>query len=197
MVAALPTIRELASASDRARGGRALLFFGIVRKYKGLEVLLRALPKVLSETDCHLVVAGEFYEPVDPYQQLIRSLGIEAHVRIDNRYIPNEEVPRILENADVLVLPYLSATQSGVARVAQASALPIIASRTGGLVETIIDGQTGLLFPPGDSDALADCIIKYFRDGLGREFAAALRLSEMSERSDLVAMFEAMATGAA
>ncbi|HLG16578.1 MAG TPA: glycosyltransferase [Blastocatellia bacterium] len=174
-VASLPALGEFSSRGDKVRGGHTMLFFGIVRKYKGLDVLLRAMPKVLSEIECDLMIAGEFYDSVEKYRELISSLGLERHVRIDNRYVPNEEVPALFKRADVLVLPYLSATQSGVAGIAQANALPIIASSAGGLAEVVEEKVSGLLFPPGDSDALAERIVYFFKENLGPAFGANMR----------------------
>lgn len=170
-VSSLPTLEEFSSGQRRTRAGRTILFFGKVRKYKGLDVLLAAMPRVLSKLDCNLIIAGEFYDPIAKYQRLISKHHIENNVHIDNRYFPNEEVPAIFEKADVLVLPYLSATQSGVARIALSNGLPVIASNTGGLSEVVIDGVNGLLFPPGDSDALADRLVTYFTENLGTAFA--------------------------
>jgi len=166
-VSPLPSLNEFSSRGANKRSGRTILFFGKVRKYKGLDVLLAAIPKVLSQVDCKLIVVGEFYDPIEKYQQLIRRHNLESHVHIDNRYVPNEEVVQIFERADVLVLPYVSASQSGVARIALSNALPVIASRTGGLSETVIDHVNGLLFPPGDPEALAGQIVRYFDDDLG------------------------------
>ena len=174
-VASLPILQEFSAASRPERKGRTILFFGIVRKYKGLDVLLRAMPKVLSEVECNLIVSGEFYEPVEEYERLVDELGIAAHVRIENLYMPNEEVPALFDRADVLVLPYLSATQSAVAGIALVNGLPIIASRTGGLSEVVKEGVTGLLFPPGDSDALGDRLIHYFASGARERMTANLR----------------------
>jgi glycosyltransferase involved in cell wall biosynthesis len=170
-VSPLPSLEEFSNVGARGRDGRTILFFGKVRKYKGLDVLLAAMPRVLSKLDCRLIIAGEFYDPIAKYERLIREHRIENHVQIDNRYVPNEEVPAIFEKADVLVLPYLSATQSAVARIALSSGLPVIASRTGGLSEAVIEGVNGLLFPPGDSDALADRLVAYFTQNLGAAFA--------------------------
>ena len=181
-VAPLPILQEFsAAASHLERKGRTILFFGIVRKYKGLDVLLRAMPKVLSEVECNLIVSGEFYEPVEEYERLVNELGIAAHVRIENRYVANEEVPALFDRADVLVLPYLSATQSAVAGIALVNGLPIIASRTGGLSEVVEDGVTGLLFTPGDADALADRLIHYFASGAGETMSANLRSANAQE----------------
>jgi glycosyltransferase involved in cell wall biosynthesis len=152
-----------------------------VRKYKGLAVLLAAMPKVLSKLECKLVVIGEFYDSIDKYRQLIHQLSIEPHVQVENRYVPNEEVPLIFDRADVLVLPYVSASQSAVARIALSNGLPIIASRTGGLSDAVIENVNGLLFAPGDSEALADQIISYFTNRLGPILAKSLRDSYPNE----------------
>ncbi|HKG22558.1 MAG TPA: glycosyltransferase family 4 protein, partial [Blastocatellia bacterium] len=171
-VAALPSPSEFHKPGTRSRGGRTLLFFGIVRKYKGLDVLLAATAKARARVDCWLIVAGEFYDPVERYRALIDDYGLGEHVALEDLYVPNEEVAELFERADALVLPYLSATQSGVAQIALANSLPIIASRVGGLAEVVADRVNGLLIPPGDPDALAGAIVDYFENGLGPAFAA-------------------------
>lgn len=173
-LSALPVPDEFTGATNPTRSGRTILFFGVVRKYKGLDVLLAAMPKVLSRIQCRLEIAGEFYEPVEKYLKLIDQYGLAQHVRIQNRYVPNEEIAEIFNRADVLVLPYLSATQSAVARIALADGLPVIASRTGGLSETVVENFNGLLFSPGDSEDLADRIIEYFANDLGQTFSRNL-----------------------
>lgn len=176
-VSPLPALAEFSSPVTSKRDGRTILFFGKVRKYKGLEVLLAAMPKALAKVDCELLIAGEFYDSVEKYQRLIRDYGIEGNVRVENRYVQNEEVVSLFDRADVLALPYVSASQSGVARIAVANALPVIAARVGGLSEVIKDNHTGLLFPPGDADALAEKIIHFFTGNLGPVFAENLRAS--------------------
>jgi glycosyltransferase involved in cell wall biosynthesis len=173
--APLPSPREFDGVANRTREGRAILFFGVVRKYKGLDVLLAALPKVLERVPARLEIAGEFYDSEDRYRQQIKALGLEQHVLIDNRYIPNEEIHEIFDRADVLILPYITATQSAVARMAISNGLPLIASNTGGLSEIVVDNETGFLFKSGDADDLANRIIEYFEKGLGPVFAANLR----------------------
>jgi glycosyltransferase involved in cell wall biosynthesis len=192
-VAPLPAIKEFYAGRQPARDGRTILFFGIVRKYKGLEVLLRAMPAVLRELDCQLVVVGEFYGPEAPYQSLVRDLGIQDHVRLENRYLANEEIPGCLDRADVLVLPYLSASQSGVARLALLHGLPIIASNTGGLSEVVQDGRSGFLFEPGDAEALAETIVRYFRGGFGPQFAKFIRTSSAEGSASVADVVEEMA----
>jgi glycosyltransferase involved in cell wall biosynthesis len=189
-VAPLPVPSEFAGTGSHDRSGRTILFFGKVRKYKGLEVLLAAMPKVLSHLDCQLLVVGEFYESVEKYQQLVTRYGLGQKVQIQDRYVPNEEVVEMFDRADVLVLPYLSASQSAVAHVALANALPLIASKCGGLSELVIDNVNGLLFPVGDSDALANQLVSYFGNNLGPAFANNIRGAESGGRGRLVELIE-------
>lgn len=196
-VAPLPVPSEFSGGPNQTRGGRTILFFGMVRKYKGLEVLLRAMPKVLAHQecgDCRLLIAGEFYDSADKYLKLIDELGLQQQVVLDNRYIPNEEIAGIFAAADVLVLPYLNATQSAVARIALSNALPIIASRTGGLMEIVIEKVNGLFFPVGDSDALAEQLISYFTNDLGPGFAGNLRVSAKEVPKGVAEQIEDAAT---
>lgn len=181
-VTPLPSLAEFSSPGKNTRSGRTILFFGKVRKYKGLDVLLAAMPSVLSRLECKLLVVGEFYDSIEKYRQLIRRHHIDAQVQIENRYVQNEEVAAIFERADVLVLPYVSASQSGVARIALSNGVPVIASRTGGLSEAVMENVTGLLCRPGDPGDLADRIVNYFESGLGPTFAANI-LKASRERS--------------
>jgi glycosyltransferase involved in cell wall biosynthesis len=174
-VAPLPTRKEFSHPEPPSRTVSTLLFFGIVRKYKGLEVLLEAMPLVLSKIKCRLVIAGEFYEPVERYQRLIREHRLEPFVHIENRYVPNEEVGGLFAQADVMVLPYLDTSQSAVAGMALAAGLPVIASRVGGLPEVIRENVTGLLVPPGDAPAMAEAILNYFSNQLGPSFRKNLQ----------------------
>jgi glycosyltransferase involved in cell wall biosynthesis len=148
-----------------------LLFFGFVRRYKGLHILLEALASVAG---VHLVVAGEFWENEEPYRSRISELGIDDKITLLNRYQPNEELSRLFIAADVLVLPYVSCNQSAVATTALDHGLPVIASKVGGLAETIEDGTTGLLVPPGDSARLAEAVERFFAEDLGPVFRRAI-----------------------
>jgi len=193
-VSPLPSLDEFAGTQRAARDGRRILFFGKVRKYKGLGVLLEAMPHVLSQIACELSIVGEFYDSVDKYQRQISALGIEKNVRLTNRYVPNEEVPSIFAQADVLVLPYVSASQSGVLRIAFANALPVIASTAGGLAEAVQENLNGLLCPPRDVRALADKIVHYFTANLGPIFAENLRAGLQDEaRCTIIDAIEAAA----
>ena len=163
--------------AKRALGvsGRVILFFGFIRQYKGLHVLLEAMPKVLKDVPLTLVVAGEFYEDKDSYIERIEQLQLKGSVRVLDKFIPNEAVGDYFSAADVLVLPYLSATQSGITQIAFAFDLPVIATSMGGLPEVVKDGETGFLVPPNDPDALADAVIKYFKDDCLEKFRGNVR----------------------
>ena len=135
--------------------GDVVLFFGLVRPYKGLGTLLEAFARLLEVRPATLVVAGEFYEPREPYDRLVGRLGLEGHVRWIDRYVPDEEVEPLFRAADVVVLPYRSATQSGVVQTAFGFARPVIVTRVGGLPDVVRDGETGFVVDPDDPTALA------------------------------------------
>lgn len=149
-----------------------ILFFGFVRRYKGLRYVLEAMGQ-LSQPP-RLLIAGEFWEEETLYRNLIQQEHLEKQVTIHNRYIPNEEIEPYFVAADALILPYLSGSQSGVGMIAMNYGVPIIATSIGGLAETVKQGETGLIVPPADSAAIADAIERYFREGLSRPFRAAI-----------------------
>ena len=145
---------------------RVLLFFGYVRRYKGLHVLLDALARVLPGLEVLLLVVGEFYEDERPYRSQITALGLDSHVSLHARYVSNTEVSRYFSAADAVVLPYLSATQSGIAQIAYNFDVPAIASDVGGLAEVVQDGVTGFVVPPDDPEALAGAILRLYDPGM-------------------------------
>jgi len=137
-----------------------LLFFGFVREYKGLRYLVDALPAVRREfPDVRLLVVGEFWEDRRIYERQIASLGLDDAVRLVDQYVPNEEVARYFRAADLVTLPYASATQSGVLQLALGFGLPVVATRVGGLAEAVVEGSDVVLVEPQDAAALAGAII--------------------------------------
>lgn len=146
--------------------GNTLLFFGLIRRYKGLPRLLEAMPLVLQKVDCTLLVVGEFYEGKDHCLNLINDLSLASNVRIIDRFIPDDEVSLYFSAADLVILPYESATQSGIVPIAYAFERPVVVTAVGGLPEAVQDGKTGLLVEPRNSIALAEAIIRYFEEGL-------------------------------
>ncbi|MGB3713482.1 MAG: glycosyltransferase [Candidatus Promineifilaceae bacterium] len=147
-----------------------LLFCGFVRPYKGLDILLDALPSVLENQNVHLLIAGEFWEGGDVYRTQIEELGLADAVTIIDRYIPNELLATCVDRAAVVVLPYRSATQSGIVQLAFGKNTPVITTDVGGLAESVDHGRTGMVVPPEDSSALADAIVQYFDQDLGPQF---------------------------
>lgn len=155
--------------------GEVALFFGYVRRYKGLDTLLQAWPRVrAARPSATLVVAGEFYEDPAPYRALAAAAGGEPAVRLIGRYVGDDEVEALFKAADVVVLPYRSATQSGVTHVAYALGVPVVTTDVGGLAETVIPEETGLVVPPEDPDSLARALERYFADRLGPRLAAGV-----------------------
>ncbi len=163
-----PSVGPRRAPGDRPR----LLFFGNVRRYKGLEVFLEALGIIKQEMSFEATVAGEFYVDDAPFKALASRLGLDDSLVWKDHYIPNEEVPAIFEQADLVVLPYIEATQSGVVPLAYRFGVPVVASDVGGLSEVVQDGQTGYLVPPGNPEVLARQILQYFREGKRDEFEA-------------------------
>jgi glycosyltransferase involved in cell wall biosynthesis len=155
--------------------GNVVLFFGFIRKYKGLSYLIEALPQVLSEIGVTLLVVGEFWSDKDKYLRLIREKGVESAVILVDKYVPNEEIGRYFSAADLVVQPYISATGSGVIQAAFGFNKPVIATTVGSLPEMVEDGKTGFLVPPRDSDGLAKAIVHFFRDDKSKEFSRNIR----------------------
>jgi glycosyltransferase involved in cell wall biosynthesis len=146
-----------------------VLFFGFVRAYKGLHVLLEALPRALdSVPDLQLLIAGEPYDDPDRYRSIIDRYGLGDHVHWHDRYIPSDDVPRFFGAADLVAQPYVSATQSGVAQIAFHFEVPMVVTDVGGLAEVVPHEEAGFVVPPEDPAALADALARYF-DGDWRE----------------------------
>jgi glycosyltransferase involved in cell wall biosynthesis len=197
-----PTYAELAEqsgkpATDRLRDELGLpadrpilLFFGFVRPYKGLEYLIQALPLVLAQQPVHLLVVGEFWTSPEFYERYAREYGVESAVTFVNRYVPNEELGQYFDLADVVVLPYVSATQSGVAQLAFGFGKPVVTTRVGGLHEVVHDGVNGLLVPPQDEVALADAIVRFYTGGLAGKLAQQIQQSRQQESFSWQALVE-------
>jgi len=147
-------------------GARLLLFFGFVRDYKGLDVLLDAMPRISRETGAHLYVLGEFYSAREKTTAQIESLGIGPQVTLRDGYVPDEEVGLYFSAVDAIVLPYRSATQSGIVPIAYQLERPVLCTDVGGLAEIVLDGETGLVVPPEDPESLASAVKRFYDEGL-------------------------------
>jgi glycosyltransferase involved in cell wall biosynthesis len=144
---------------------RCILFFGYVRPYKGLHVLIDAMADIVRRAAVHLVVVGEFYDGEQAYREQVTRLHLEDHVTFRADYVPNQTVAQYFSAADAVILPYLSATQSGIVQIAYNFDKPVITTNVGGLGEVVLDGVTGFLVPPGDAAALADRIVRFYDEG--------------------------------
>lgn len=154
--------------------GPLALFFGYVRPYKGLDLLLRALPIIREQIPLRVLVAGEFYEGQARYRRLVAELGVADAVRFDADYIAQDRVATYFSAADVIVLPYRTATQSGIIQVAYHLDTPVICTDVGGLGEIVREGETGLLVPPDDPAALARAVIRYYTEQLEEPLRAGV-----------------------
>lgn len=144
-------------------GYQYILFFGFIRPYKGLDILLRALaaPILADNAGLRLIIAGEFYESSERYYELVRSLGIEERVIFRTDYIPDEEVRYYFGAADLVVQPYRTATQSGISQLAYHFGVPMIVSKVGGLAEIVPHGQAGYVVD-AEETAVAAAIADFY-----------------------------------
>jgi len=135
-----------------------LLFFGQIKEVKGLDILLRALPDVVSKfPSTILIVAGKLWKSdLEEYSNLIHQLGIEKNVRLDIRYIPNNEVPNYYAASDIVVLPYRKIYQSGVLLMAMSYGKAVLVSDIPGMLEIIRDGKNGFVFRTENPQHLSD-----------------------------------------
>lgn len=150
---------------------RVLLFFGYIRKYKGLPYLITAMKAITGKMKTRLLIVGEFYEDEQPTHDLIRSLELEESITVVSDYIPNEDVKYFFCACDVLMLPYIDATQSGIIQIAYYYDKPVIATDVGGLGEVVIDGKTGFIVKPESSESIAEAVVKFYEGSLEQEFS--------------------------
>ncbi len=144
---------------------KIILFFGFIRHYKGVDILLKAMAdQRIKQKGFLLLIAGEFYEDEEKYMNIIKEEGLEKQVIIHNKFITEENIKFYFSAADVLIQPYRHATQSGVTPLAMNFNLPMIVTNVGGLAESVVDKKTGLVSEP-HSQAIADSIIEYFETG--------------------------------
>lgn len=156
---ALPSREDARSKLGTDAGAPVLLFFGYVREYKGLDILIEAMPEVIRRhPGTQLVVAGEFYYGEKMFRERIDKLGIKEQVRIYAEFVSGERMPLFFCAADAVVLPYKEASQSGVVQQAYGFGCPVIVSRKGGLPEYVREGETGAVVDALDPEALAEGI---------------------------------------
>lgn len=123
---------------------KVILFFGLIRKYKGLEQLIASMPLLLQKDKNYFLLAvGECYEDINTYQEQIKNLGLDNDVLLINKFIANEDVELYFKSADLVCLPYYHATQSGILMMAYGFEKPVVVTKVGGLAELVVNGKTG------------------------------------------------------
>ncbi len=150
---------KMRETSKKTVNEKRLLFFGFVRPYKGLKVLLDAMKKL---PDVYLTIAGDFGGKKEEYEEYLFNADVKDRIDIHDGYISDNDVQGYFENCDAVVLPYTDATQSGIAQMAFGFKKPVIATKVGGLPEVVTDSVTGVMVKPGDSEALRNGIWKFY-----------------------------------
>jgi glycosyltransferase involved in cell wall biosynthesis len=141
-----------------------MLFFGLIRAYKGLDLLLEAYADGrLRKMGVKLIIAGEFYEPAEHYEEIIERLGLEDFIVKATRFIPSQEVALYFSAADLIVQPYRTATQSGVTQVAYHFGKPMLVTDVGGLSEIVTHGRSGYVVQP-EPEAIASAIVDFYEN---------------------------------
>ncbi len=152
-----------------------VLFFGFIREYKGLDLLLEAFArKEVRELPVKLLVAGEFYTRPEPYHELAESLRIDDQVIWHTHFIPNNQVKNYFCAADLVAQPYKSATQSGVTQIAYHFEKPMLVTNVGGLPEMVSDGKAGYVVEP-DSEAIAHSIAQFVNKNEAKALSQTLK----------------------
>ena len=168
----LPPREEAREQLEIQADRKVALFLGLIRSYKGVDLLLEAISRQSGESNWSLVVAGEPWEDLGPaLEQQARALGIEDRLQLRLGWVPEAEVPLLLAAADLVVLPYRSGSQSAVAPLALAAGLPVLSTKVGGLPEVVRDGINGVLVEPGSVGELAGAL----------EEMTAEKLAELAE----------------
>jgi len=152
------------------KNGKYILFFGFIRDYKGLDLLLEAMADTrIKKAKIKLIVAGEYYTDSKPYDDIIEKHQLQDYIILATDFIPDQEVAKYFCASDIVVQPYKDATQSGVTQIAYHFNKPMITTNVGGLAEIVPDGKVGYVVQP-KIKPLADAINKFYEDDKESEF---------------------------
>ena len=159
---------------------KILLFFGFVREYKGLKHLLNAMPKIVEILpDCKLLIVGDIIEnEKGDYLSRIKQTGCEDNIILVSDYVPDKEVEYYFSACNLVVLPYESATQSGIVQIAYGFTKPVIVTDVGGLSEVVTDGKIGYVIPPFDCGRIAAAVIDFFKNSDIKNFEENIKAEE-------------------
>lgn len=153
-----------------------LLFFGFVREYKGLKYLLDALPEIRNRIpDIMLWVVGDFGDDKDLYMEQIERNDIQKNIRLVEGYVPDQEVEQYFTASDLVVLPYVSATQSGIVQIAYGFEKPVVVTDVGGLPDVVRHGETGYVVPSCDAHEIAQAIVRFYLEDKGIDWENNIR----------------------
>jgi len=151
---------------------RYILFFGFIRKYKGLDLLLHAMADSrIRELNIKLIIAGEFYGNEAYYKEIIRENELEDELILKTYYIASEEVKHYFCAADIIVQPYKTATQSGITQIAYNFERPMLVTNTGGLAEIVPDNKVGYVTET-NATAIADALVDFYNNSREAEFSS-------------------------
>jgi glycosyltransferase involved in cell wall biosynthesis len=152
------------------KADKHLLFFGFIRKYKGLDLLLEAMAdERIKKMNVKLIVAGEYYEDAAPYNEIIRRNGLEKNIILKTEYIPSEEVRYYFCASDMITQPYRTATQSGVTQIAYHFEKPMLVTKVGGLPEIVPHNKVGYVTGI-DSKSIADAILDFYTNNREQQY---------------------------
>lgn len=167
------TVAEGRKQLDLRQDEKVLLFFGLIREYKGLKHLLNAMPVIMKKyPDIKLLIAGDFGKDENRkmYGDMIQQLGIGENVKVFGGHIPIPEVEKFFAACDMVVLPYESATQSGVIQVAYSFRKTVLATNVGGLPDVVQNMRTGYIVEPQNSKCIAEAVIDFYENNRIHEF---------------------------
>ena len=144
---------------------KIIIFFGFIRHYKGLDILLNAMASsTIKEANIKLMIVGEFYEDAQPYLDLINELGIKDNIILYTHFVPDNEVKKYVCSADFIIQPYRNATQSGVTPLAYHFGIPMLVTNVGALADTVPNGKVGVVVEP-NAAAITNGIITLYKNG--------------------------------
>lgn len=154
---------------------KIILFFGLIRSYKGLPYLINALPLILDRVNVRLLIVGEFWEDKKRYLRLIDKLGVKQRVTVIDRYVPNEDMPGYFYASDLVILPYTSVTGSGLLQLSYAFGRPVVTTTVGDFPKIVTDKKTGFLVAPRSAREIANAVIDFYENHDADEMSARIR----------------------
>jgi len=175
-----------------------VLFFGFIKPYKGVLHLIDAAGPLREKygQDVQVLIVGDIYGDKQPYLDRIAASGASDIIKLVDGFVPDDTVEDYFLAADLAVLPYVSATQSGIVQIAYNYDLPVVTTNVGGLPEVVRDGCTGYIVPPENPEALAGAVTRFFKENKAAEFAANVTVEKEKYSWDRMAeAIEKLATG--